>query len=204
MHRQCECLPPLYFSISILHSISTHLINRQLALLTAKRFGLPNSIIHRSLELSRYWDSNSYYSTHPEHATSGTTIFNIRDTEQLLKDVVSASVKSVEIQPTHVEIPPKYLPPPSFEGSSCVYILQLGDASIARYYVGETDSLTRRLSEHRSRGGEWAAASTIAIQVKEGKSFARKLENIIIRKLAKGGCHVVSIADGTAVRPELS
>ena len=159
--------------------------------------------------MAQYWDSNSGCTTsYPKHTTTRTTVFNIEDTKQLLKDIycslVSASVKSVGIQPTCVEIPPKYLPPPSFEGSSCVYILQLGDAPNARYYIGETDSLTRRLGQHRSRGDEWAGASTIATKVKEGKSFARKIENIMIRKLARKGCDVVSIADGTAVRPELS
>ena len=84
------------------------------------------------------------------------------------------------------------MPPPSFEGTSCVYILQIGDE---RYYVGETDSLSRRLSQHRSKGNqEWRQLNAIAIKIDAGKSLARNIENRVIRQKVKSGFNLISIA----------
>ena len=85
------------------------------------------------------------------------------------------------------------MPPPSLEGSSCVYIVQIGEEfGSMKYYIGETDSLARRLSEHRSKGDEWATSSTIAIQVEGGKSSARSLESTMIQLLAKMGFDIMN------------
>ena len=98
-----------------------------------------------------------------------------------------------------IHIPPLYMPPPSFEGTSCVYILQIGDdeSNKKRYYVGETDSLSRRLSQHRSKGNqEWRQLNAIAIKIDAGKSIARNIENRVIKQMAKSGFNLISIADG--------
>jgi len=59
-----------------------------------------------------------------------------------------------------------------------MYILQVGNKKTTmRYYLGETDSLARRLSDHRSKGGEWSSLTAIAIQINEGKSKARNVES---------------------------
>lgn len=164
-----------------------------MALLTASKFGLDDSIIARAEELSGYFsggESSSIYSSLDTMAPST----NIK--ELLERSAGNTGKKSVHI-------PPLYMPPPSLEGSSCVYILQLGGSG-TRYYVGETDSLMRRLSQHRARGEDWKFASTIAIQVSGGKSSARSLESKIIQIMSRRGFDLVSIADGTSVRPNQS
>ena len=96
-------------------------------------------------------------------------------------------------------IPPRWTPPSSLAGTSCVYILEIG-ANPPRYYVGETDSLSRRLSQHRRKGPEWKGLTAIAVPVPGGKSDSRNVESLVIRKLAKAGYDMVSIEDGRNVR----
>ena len=95
--------------------------------------------------------------------------------------------------------------PPSLEGSSCVYILQIGssdgESSKMKYYVGETDSLSQRLAQHRSRKGKgWLSLTAIAITIEGGKSSARNVESLIIQQMAKRGFDLVSITDGLHIR----
>ncbi len=166
-----------------------------LALLTASKFGLPESIIQRARELTKYydaktegqsWESNVKFG---QHATST----NIHYVVSILKETAGKD--------GCIQIPPSYMSPPSFEGNSCVYILQIGDDERKmRYYVGETDSLARRLSEHRSKGKDWSTLIAIAIKIEEGKSLARSIERLVIQRMAKSGFDMVSVADGTSIR----
>ena len=97
-----------------------------------------------------------------------------------------------------IQIPPSYLSPPSLEGMPCVYILQIGDdESKMRYYVGETDSLLRRLRVHRSK---WPNLNAIAIQIDGGKSLARYVESLVIQRMAKSGFNLANISDGISIR----
>ena len=155
-----------------------------MALLTASKFGLPKSIIARAEELSKHWDTNNAV---PCSYESRSDAIDDKTVGQLLESTTAnAQAKSIFI-------PRDFMPPPSLEGSSCVYIIQMGDdSSNMKYYVGETDSLSRRLSEHRSKGDEWATSSTIAIQVEEGKSSARSLERKMIQLLAQKGFDIVN------------
>lgn len=163
-----------------------------MALLTASRFGLPESLLARAEELSQ--DFNDYGSTSlislPTRMDSSQ--INVRE---LLESAAGTTARK------SVFIPPGYTPPPSLEGQSCVYILELGKLGNYSYYVGETDSLVRRLSQHRSKGGDWKSASAVAIQVESGKSSARSLESKVIKTMAREGLDLISISDGTSIRP---
>ena len=97
-----------------------------------------------------------------------------------------------------VKVPPQWMPPPSLEGTSCVYVLEVG--SPPRYYVGETDSLSKRLVQHRRKGGEWTMLKAAVVGIQGGKSDSRNVESLIIRRMAKAGYDMVSIADGRLVR----
>jgi hypothetical protein len=167
-----------------------------LALLTASKFGLPESIIKRASELSKFWDSNS-----SEHMES---VVNMIDRSPVMNDIQYATsiLEETVGKGPIIYIPPSYMSPPSLEGKSCVYILQIGDSNTSsmRYYVGETDSLARRLSDHRSKGKDWSALKAIAIEIDEGKSKARSIESLVIQKLAKSGFNMISIADGRSIR----
>jgi predicted GIY-YIG superfamily endonuclease len=164
----------------------------QLALLTARRFGLPETIIARAEYLAKYWVDNIVDNSNDAAATS-----SLEHSSDLPPKASVREVLEELGDRSSVFIPPLNMPPPSYEGSSCVYILELEGP---RYYVGETDSLARRLSEHRSRGKEWEVSSATAIKVEGGKSSARTLEYSVIQRLAKQGFILVSDADGRRPR----
>lgn len=171
-----------------------------LALLTAAKFGLSSSILKRAEELSRHWDDNRNTAKNEPAACVEelSSAHNIHDAVTVLEEVVGEGSRSIQI-------PPHYMPPPSLEGSSCVYILQVGNgkgkSSGIKYYVGETDSLSQRLSQHRSRKGEgWSSLSAIAIRIDGGKSLARNVESLVIQRMARMGFDLVSVADGFNIR----
>ena len=165
--------------------------SHSLALLTASKFGLPESIIKRARELSKYCDTEPTEDDNSLHRSvinySSNPHNNFHHACTILEEIVGNGSIGIHI-------PPLFMPPPSFEGTSCVYILQIGDE---RYYVGETDSLSRRLSQHRSKGNqEWRQLNAIAIKIDAGKSIARNIENRVIKQMAKSGFNLISIADG--------
>eukprot|EP00970_Alexandrium_tamarense_P012522 scaffold2946_cov209-Alexandrium_tamarense.AAC.4 len=164
-----------------------------LALLTAAKFGLPESILKRAEELKGVeYDIGSTPSFQYLRSTTPTTNFD-RATA-ILEEVVGQGTASVHI-------PPSFMAPPSFEGSSCVYILKIGgESNNSMYYVGETDSLARRLSQHRAKGDQWSSLSAVAIQIEGGKTSARNIESLVIQRLAKSGFNLASVADGTTIR----
>jgi hypothetical protein len=91
-------------------------------------------------------------------------------------------------------IPPRWTCPPSLEGHSCVYVLKLPNN---RFYVGETDSFRQRLYQHRKK---YKTCTAAAISISGGKSQARLVESLLIRKLAKAGFLLESTFDGRVVR----
>ncbi len=66
--------------------------------------------------------------------------------------------------------------------------------------MGETDSISRRLSQHRKKGSAWTMLTAVAIRVQGGKTEARNIESLVIRKMAKIGFDMISINDGRSVR----
>jgi len=181
------------------YKLEDGICTNSLALHTASKFGLPESIIKRAEELSHHWDADKDDHTHTKSsvtdypAASDTTTSNsINHAATILEEIVGEN---------STRIPPSYITPPSYEGISCVYVLQVGDDE-KRYYVGETDSLSQRLSQHRSKGKDWSSLSAIAVKVKEGKSTARNVESLVIQQMAKDGFNLVSITDGTSIKPK--
>lgn len=173
-----------------------------LALLTAAKFGLPESILKRAEELSEYWDADATDCDLNKQPTSvknlnmddSSSVHNIQHAVTILEEAVGKSSSSIQI-------PPSYMSPPSLEGTSCVYILQIGDERRKmRYYVGETDSLSQRLAQHRSKGKDWSSLIAIAIKIEGGKSSARNVESLVIQRMAKRGFNLVSITDGMSIR----
>ena len=163
-----------------------------LALLTASKFGLPDNIIKRAEELSKYFDTDKddyHNETRAGITTESTsTRYDIHRAGKILEDIAGNSSLC-----SSVHIPAYAIPPPSFERTSCVYILQIGDA----FYVGETDSLSKRLSRHRASKGKELIA--IAIKIDGGKSAARHVESLATRQMATSGFPLISISDGTTI-----
>jgi len=172
--------------LSWTYKLEDGVCTNSLALLTAAKFGLDPSILQRAEELSEYWNTDTIESK--MHFDENSSDINMNTAIEILQSVVGRGVC--------VPVPPSYMPPPSLEGSSCVYILQIGK----KYYVGETDSLSQRLSQHRSKGRDWSSLSAVAIQIEEGKSHARNVESLVIRRMSKDGFDMISVADGTSIR----
>jgi len=77
-----------------------------------------------------------------------------------------------------------------------VYILAIGLGGTGRetFYVGETESFSGRLKQHRSRFGKDSVKAAV-LPVKGGKSEARKIETLVIRRLVKEGFPMEAIGD---------
>ena len=179
------------------------------ALVTAARFGLPAEILSRAEALSLCLDADGANGDAVAPSTGnrrdasearvGSTgaVATSHQPSSSFDDVVK-TVEDVACAKAAI-IPPRWMPPPSLEGTCCVYILEVG-TNPPQYYVGETDSMSRRLSQHRRKGPEWAQLTAAAVPVPEGKSDSRSIESLTIRKLAKAGYDLLSIADGRVVR----
>jgi hypothetical protein len=117
-----------------------------------------------------------------------------------------------------IEIPPRHHPPAALANRSCLYVLQLlpqapsggvsdlsattpaaASSGTARYYVGETDSISKRLAQHRKKGGAWKASRTIVFPL-GNKSMARYCESALIGALAREGYPLESLGDGRTLR----
>ena len=171
--------------LSWTYKLEDGVCTNSLALLTAAKFGLDQSILGRAEELSEYWNTDVTNNIDFDENASN---LDIQNASEILESIAGSG--------DCVSVPPSYMPPPSLEGSSCVYILQVGK----RYYVGETDSLSQRLSQHRSKGKEWSSLSAVAIQIEEGKTHARNVESLVIQRMAKDGFDMISVTDGTTIR----
>ena len=171
-----------------------------LALQSAKRFGVPQSIIERAGTFQKL-------STTPSNTLPSNFVGSFADKAAAsdaaeLPDGVYQLVEATANQKS-IFIPRSFQPPASLEGTSCVYVLSFpadGRSSAKRYYIGETDNFRLRLKTHRAKGGVWAHVDTIVIPIVDGKTEARALESLLIRTLAKAGVDLVSKVDGRVLR----
>ena len=168
---------------------------------TAAKFGIPNAIIKRAEELSVHVDKQNHKSPHVESQPPMPEISN-NDRPQSYDKIGDDQVKEISriIETTSgqsaTHIPPNWTPPPSLEGNSVVYIIIVGD----RFYIGETDSIAQRMRQHRSKNG-WSNIAAVVVKVDGGKTVARNLESILIRKFASEGLPLVSVTDGRKISP---
>ena len=104
-----------------------------------------------------------------------------------------------------VEVPPNHHPPASLSDRSCLYILQLiperpaldMKGNEAKYYVGQTDSIGKRLKQHRKK---WKTCRTMVFPL-GNKSNALYYESSLIRIMAQKGYFLASKTDGRSLRP---
>ena len=238
------------------HKLEDGICTDSMALVTAKRFGLPAEIIRRAEELTQFipertntTDEDSigslvvdpmdddhenisisdgiiedvFISSIPEtSSSSSTTESQLLKREQEKKhrrkeftDVIdlASNIVNDKTSSTPVQVPPRHHPPASLSNRSCLYVLQLTapssssttsssstSTSTSRYYVGETDSLSKRLSQHRRKGsGMWSHSKAVVFPV-DDKTQARYLESTLIGELARAGYSLESIADGRTLR----
>lgn len=128
------------------------------------------------------------------------------------QDVINLASKLVaETNATSIEVPPRHHPPVSLANRSCLYVLQLVPSppsvsvssttttTATKYYVGETDSISKRLSQHRKKGGLWSRSKAVVFPL-GNKSEARYYESALIGELARAGYSLESIVDGRSLR----
>jgi MutS domain V len=180
-----------------------------MALITASRFGLPSKVLERATYFERFLGGSDSEVRQPLEERATTTDTSIsRDRADGLDNGPNAEVLGLEKARRIVEsitggsavlIPSTWSAPPALEGRSCVYVLQLKDPLC--YYVGETDKLRQRLSQHRAKGERWSQCDAIAVAIAGGKSEARSVESRTIQSLAQAGFDLQSTSDGRAIRP---
>ena len=108
-----------------------------------------------------------------------------------------------------IQVPPRHHPPASLSNRSCIYVLQLVPQGLslptatnntsAKYYVGETDSISKRLKQHRKKGGAWKASRAVIFPL-GNKSMARYCESALIGAMAREGFSLESLEDGRTLR----
>jgi MutS domain V/MutS domain I len=188
-----------------------------LALVTAERFGLPSEIIQRAEELGKELEGPDTYDSAPkfpkqdefisQHRKDTSTIidqeekhqnnaknFDYRTEFQTIVDFTTGLIGETK----SMAVPPNFLPPPHLCNQSCLYVLQLTN-NPPSYYVGETDDLPQRLTQHRKKGGAWKHCHVAAFPLHD-KSKARFWESSLIRELARAGYRLESTTDGRRFR----
>ena len=174
-----------------------------MALVTAERFGLPTNVIERAEELSHFLtDSSSSNQSEPSasepSASSDVNVINGAPKLTRLVDIARFIEKTIGQH--SFPIPPQWNVPASLDGKSCVYVLEV-DVDPPLYYVGESDNLRQRITQHRAKKGIWTNLSAIVFPA-EGKSQARAWESQLIQKLAKSGVNLLSTSDGRSIRQD--
>ena len=116
------------------------------ALVTAAKFGLPVEVLNRAEALALHLDANieevgTYDETKASLEINGR--LGLMDAARVAKEIIGDECNAVQI-------PPRWMPPPSLEGSSCLYVLEIG-TNPPSLYVGETDALANRMAQHRKK-----------------------------------------------------
>lgn len=81
-------------------------------------------------------------------------------------------------------------PPPATTNCSCVYMMSRPDG---KFYVGQTDNISGRITAHRAKGG-LKTAPFVYVQV-ANKSVATELETLLINQLPHSGLELVNKGD---------
>lgn len=174
-----------------------------LALVTAARFGLPTNILSRAASFTAILDHSRNDIACLDGCECPEIGQNFLPRASLANDThgLSEVCKVVGCSDTATMIPPQWQSPASLEGTSCVYILELPNRPSCRYYVGETDSISKRLRQHRAKGGAWLEATAAVFPISGGKTQARNMESLAIQRLAQAGFQLISVSDGRSIRP---
>jgi hypothetical protein len=185
----CNELTPYSWTYRIEDGVCTD----SMALVTAAKFGVPRKVLERAQFFERVLGGAALHQPNQDSIAGDSIASCVPDSLHMVQRIVE-DVSGVAA----VSIPSSWSSPPSLQGQSCVYILELKDP--VRYYIGETDNLRKRLEQHRAKGGCWSRSVAIAVSVSGGKTEARSIESRMIQKLAQAGFLLQSISDGRSIR----
>ena len=164
-----------------------------LALITAKKFGIPFDILQRAEALSVFLPT----SDDPEHSERNMTVQLPYPKLNGMPDI--SNIIETTTGQSFVEVAPGWSIPAAYNGKSVVYVLKL-QTNPTRYYVGESDNIRSRIEKHRTKGSGYNNAVAFITIAPLGKSQARMWENRLIRKFASSGVPLDSVADGRTIR----
>ena len=194
-----------YSGIKWTYTMENGICTESHALVTAARFGVPMDVLSRAEALALCLDADDIETREAKEDSFGDGARHLYGDDNEVSGTCDANgfeeVIALAEEMTNskaLRIPPQWMPPPSLEGMSCLYVIEVGNPP--RYYVGETDSLSKRLTQHRRKGNDWAMLKAAVVGMKGGKSDSRHVESLLIRRLAKEGYDMVSIIDGRQVR----
>lgn len=121
-----------------------------------------------------------------------------KNAEEILEKAMSQDLDTAEKIKVQF-LPVGFEPPMNTIGVSCVYIAHRKDGW---FYVGSTDGLKERISDHRKRGGQSLVqdpyAEFIFVQIPQvsgAASTARAIEAAVIRALDASGFSLLSTVD---------
>jgi hypothetical protein len=155
-----------------------------LAFETAAKFGLTDHIIKRANEFRSHILDTSVKTIPPKRFSEGEASEKIDVIRKVLEDTTGQEA---------IFVPSEWAPPAAFEGTSCLYVLIINEGKT--FYVGETDSISKRLKQHR-RDKKKATAHALLVSILGGKTEAREHETTIIRRLSSEGYDLLSNFDG--------
>lgn len=152
------------------------------AFYTALQVGVEEGIVARAEEIAKGYE---------RFAASGSVEVSAeeKDPVDLAKEILAltANVELMQIK----SLKESEMPPLNDVGCSVVYILKTTNNF---FYAGETDNFLYRVAAHRNRlvGNK---CEFIYVQIKQGKSHARHIEQHLITKLKNSGFPMLSISD---------
>lgn len=174
-----------------------------MALVTAKKFGLPDEVIGRAREFQGLVGLGGGRDGREENNKGEEEVVVTRELGDVpILDLGAAcNVLETASNSSAISLPAKFTPPPYLEGRSCVYILEVpgtveGEGNM--FYVGESDGVGGRIEAHRRKrvkGLSWANCHGKIVEVDGGKGQARRLESEVIRRMERMGFGMISVAD---------
>jgi predicted GIY-YIG superfamily endonuclease len=169
------------------------------AFYTALKIGLDQKIVKRAQEISAGYGKKRV--TKFEDSSEEIPFENFPKRTELRNSAITSdkAVKEIFSEITNKEIfqikklKENKIPSLSSVGDSVLYILKTPNNF---FYVGETDNFAHRVKSHRSRLASNECVF-FYVNIKQGKSEARKLEQKLITKLKNNGFPMLSVSDAS-------
>ncbi|KAL1524966.1 hypothetical protein AB1Y20_019842 [Prymnesium parvum] len=192
LHRRClRVSTDVDGQVKMHYALEEGVCTDSLALNSARNAGLPNELLTRMQELV---DASPRVAAPREPSSDATASCavvghdSLREPDDSSPDEQLRKIGDllVEVSGGHayIHVPPKHEPPPRLGGRSCVYVLQYRYRHLKSgfpVYVGESDMVSNRLQQHRSRRRS-TKLECVLVEV-ESKSRAREVEAIMISTL---------------------
>jgi DNA mismatch repair ATPase MutS len=150
------------------------------AFYTALKIGVDYNIVARAEEIAKSYE---------RFGASKSKIFTEENSKNSPEEIL-AKIAKIELNEVRI-LRENETPPLNDIGHSVVYIIK---TATNFFYAGETDNFLQRVMTHRNKMAQTKCEFFYAT-IKEGKSFARQIEQKLITKLKNEGFPMLSISD---------